>query len=103
MGRTQDMLRITMHHSPEALTLLVEGKLIGEWAKELEQTWNQAAANLGHRAPIVDLTETLFIDEEGKRVLAKMFREGAFFRTAGPMTKSIVSEITGKSIQYAAQ
>ena len=97
------MLRITMHDSPEALTLLVEGKLIGEWAKELEQTWNRAAAILGHRAPIVDLTETLFIDEEGKRVLAKMFREGAFFRTAGPMTKSIVSEITGKSIQYAAQ
>ena len=31
------MLRITMQDSPEAVTFLVEGKLVGEWAKELEQ------------------------------------------------------------------
>jgi hypothetical protein len=86
-----------MLDSPEALTFLVEGKLIGEWAKELERSWKQAAAIRGHRAPIIDLSETLFIDDEGRRVLAKLFREGAFFRTACPMTESIVEEITGKS------
>jgi outer membrane protein len=91
------MLRITMLDSPEALTFLVEGKLVGEWAKELEQSWKQAAAIRGHRALIVDLSETLFIDDEGRRVLAKLFREGAFFRTACPMTESMVAEITGKS------
>ena len=36
-------------------------------------------------------------DLEGKRVLTKLFREGAFFRTAGAMTCSVVDEITGKS------
>jgi len=91
------MLRITIEDSPEALTLRVEGKLVGAWARELEHSWKQSASIRGHRAPIVDLRETLFIDEEGRRVLAKLFREGAFFRTAGPMTESIVSEITGKS------
>ncbi len=45
----------------------------------------------------MDLTETLYIDEEGKRVLKKLFGDGAFFRSAGPMTESIVGEITGKS------
>ena len=30
------MLKITIHDSPEALTFQVEGKLIGDWAKELE-------------------------------------------------------------------
>ena len=90
------MLRITMQESPEALTFLVEGKLVGDWAKELEQCWKQTASIRGHRALIIDLSETLFIDEEGRRVLAKLFREGAFFRTACPMTESIVSEITGK-------
>jgi len=91
------MLRITMHASPEALTFLVEGKLVGEWAKELEQCWKQTAPVRGRRAMIVDLAETQFIDQEGRRVLANLFGEGACFRTACPMTESIVSEITGKS------
>ena len=91
------MLRITMHASPEALTFLVEGKLVGEWAKELEQSWKQTAAIRGSRSLIVDLTETLFIDQEGRRVLASLCSEGAFFRTASPMTEAIVSEITGNA------
>jgi outer membrane protein len=88
------MLRITTQDSPEALTFLVEGKLVGQWARELEQCWKQTASLRGHRALIIDLSETLFIDDEGRRVLAALFREGAFFRTACPMTESIVSEIT---------
>jgi outer membrane protein len=89
------MLRITLHDSAESLTFLVEGKLVGAWANELEQSWKEVASVRGHRALIIDLTETLFIDGEGRRVLAKLFHEGAFFRTAGPMTESIVSDITG--------
>jgi outer membrane protein TolC len=90
------MLRITMHDSPESLTLLVEGKLVGDWAKELEQCCKQSASVRGHRALIIDLSETLFIDQEGRRVLAALFHAGAFFRTACPMTESIISEITRK-------
>ncbi len=89
------MLKITVHDAPEALTFQVEGKLIGAWAKELEQSWETAGLIRSRKAPIVDLTGTLYIDEEGKRVLAALFREGAFFLTAGPMTASIVAEITG--------
>jgi outer membrane protein len=91
------MLKITIHDSSEALTFQVEGKLIGAWARELEQAWKAASSVRKRKALIVDLTETLYIDEEGKRVLAKLFRDGAFFRTCGTMTSSIVDEITGKS------
>jgi len=86
-----------MHDGPEALTFQVEGRLVGDWARELEHSWVRTAPDRGNRAPIIDLTGILFIDDEGKRVLTRLFREGAFFRTAGPMTQSIVSEITGKS------
>src|SRR5450755_2805493 len=91
------MLKITVHDSPEALTFQVEGKLIGAWAKELECCWKTAASTHHRKALIVDLTETLYIDEEGKKVLTKLFRDGAFFKTAGTMTCSVVDEITGKS------
>ena len=91
------MLKITIHDGPEALTFQAEGKLIGAWAKELEQSWKTASSIRDRKGLIVDLTETLYIDEEGKRVLKKLFRDGAFFRTAGAMTSSVVDEITGKS------
>ena len=92
---TSAMLRITMQDSTEAVTILVEGKLVGDWAKELEEYWERTARLRGHRALIIDLRETLFIDEEGRRVLTKLFSDGAFFRTSGPLTESIVSDITG--------
>jgi outer membrane protein len=95
-GELRAMLRITMHDSPESVTFLVEGKLVGDWAKELEQCCKQTASVRGHRALIIDLSETLFIDQEGRRILATLFHQGAFFRTACPMTESIVSEITRK-------
>jgi hypothetical protein len=89
------MLRITMHDDLEALTFQVEGRLVGAWARELEQSWKIAAPVRGNKARIVDLTGILFIDGEGRRVLTTLFREGACFRSAGPMTEAIVAEITG--------
>ena len=71
------MLKITIHDSSEALTFQVEGKLIGDWAKELEQAWKTASSTRDSRTLIVDLTGTLYIDEEGKRVLTNLFRDGA--------------------------
>ena len=97
MGMNATMLRITTHDSPETVTFQVEGRLVGDWAKELECCWKSTAHARVNRAPIIDLTGVLFIDEEGQRVLTKLFREGAFFRTAGPMTDAIVSDIAGKS------
>ena len=88
------MLRITFEDNPEAVTFRVEGRLVGAWAGELEQCWDSAAPVRRNRAAIIDLTRTLFIDQEGRRVLTKLFGEGACFRTASPMTESIVSEIT---------
>lgn len=91
------MLKITVHDSSEAITFQVEGKLVGAWAKELEQAWKTSSLSRNRKALIVDLTETSYIDEEGKRILVKLFRDGAFFKTSGTMTSCIVDEITGKS------
>jgi outer membrane protein len=91
------MLKITIHDSSEALTFQVEGKLVGDWAKELEHAWKGKSSTRDSKALIVDLTETLYIDGEGKRILAQLFHDGARFRTSGTLTSCIVDEITGKS------
>ncbi len=91
------MLRITTQSGPEVYTFQVEGKLVGAWAKELERTWKQSAGSRENRAVIVDLTETQYIDGEGRRVLATLAREGARFRTACPLIESMI-ETTIESI-----
>ena len=90
------MLRITTRSGSEAITFLVEGRLVGGWAQELARAWNQAADGERNRARIVDLSETQFVDGDGRKVLTDLFRDGAFFRTACPMMESIIAEITGK-------
>jgi hypothetical protein len=91
------MLRITVHDAPEALTFQVEGRLVGEWARELERCWENTANIRENRSSIIDLTGILFIDAEGRSILTKLCHEGALFRTAGPLNDSIVSEISAKS------
>ena len=90
------MLKISVHEAPATVTFQVEGKLVGAWAKELEQSWSAAASLRKQKKAIVDLTETLFIDSEGRRVLRSLYLDGAKFRTNRPMTECIVAEIKGK-------
>jgi outer membrane protein TolC len=91
------MLRITLHDAPKALTFQVEGRLVGEWAKELERSWKNVPNNSANKTIIIDLTGVLFIDREGKRVLAELCHAGAKFRCAGAMNESIVSEVRCES------
>ena len=58
------MVRISVTGSgPDAVTLLLEGQLIGEAVNELDLSCEQALAN-GRRL-ILDLAGVLFIDREG--------------------------------------
>jgi outer membrane protein TolC len=91
------MLKITIHDAPETLTFQLEGRLIGAWARELEQSWMTARSVVGRKSVIVDLTGATFIDNEGKRVLARLFHEGARFKASAPLTRCIVGEITGEA------
>lgn len=75
------MLRITIEEAPLAVTLRLEGKLIGPWVEEVEQCWRKALVNLGPRTILVDLSAVSFVDAAGQSLLAKM--ELAGFRLAG--------------------
>lgn len=44
---------------------------------------------------IIDLTGVLFIDDEGKVMLDKLWRQGATLQAAGCLTKSVVEEVPG--------
>ena len=72
----------------------MEGRLIGPWVNELEQAWH-CIKQSGEGTLVVDLTGVTFIEENGKNLLARMWREGAELVATGCCNRPIVEQITG--------
>jgi len=85
------MLRITSQSNPAGAILELEGKLAGPWVQELEGCWREAARP--DRPLKVMLCAVSFIDDQGRRLLAEMYRHGVELVAEGCMNKAIVEEI----------
>lgn len=82
------MLRISTHEEPDATTLKLEGKVIGPWVEELDRAWRLAAAALGSRRLVVDLSGVTQMCAGGRQVLADIHHgTSARFIADNPMTK----------------
>ena len=88
------MLRITTHETPQATTLVLEGKCRGPWVEELKRSWRKAAASASGRVLRVDLEKVGFVDQRGKELLAEMYDAGAELNAAGLMMRSLIEEIS---------
>ncbi len=75
------------------MTLGLEGRLVGPWAKEFESYWRSLGAQQKSNAVRVDLSSVTFIDEEGKELLGNMYREGVELVATGCLNKFIVEGI----------
>jgi anti-anti-sigma regulatory factor len=87
------MLKITVRNDPGGVVFELEGKLAGPWVKELERSWRVADGKQKISHVRVDLSSVTFIDQEGKDLLTKMYREGAKLVTTGCLNKCIVEGI----------
>ena len=87
------MMRITVEYSSKISILKLEGKLSGPWVDELERTWYKVTADTKSADVLLDLCGLTFVDPEGRKQLAWMYKQGARFKTAGCLGKGIVEEI----------
>jgi anti-anti-sigma regulatory factor len=87
------MLRITIHNDAEVTRLIIEGRLAGEWAKELERCWHQVKARPSSPRILVELRDVRFVDEEGRELLRQMAQAGAELMAVDLVMKAIVEEI----------
>ena len=87
------MLKITTQSDPDRVRLKLDGKLAGPWVEELARTWEATTGGSERRPIVVNLSEVTFIDADGKRLLARMFQQGADFEAGGCMTRCVVEEI----------
>lgn len=86
------MLKITVETKQQPRQLVLEGTLAGVWVDEVRRAWRYLANSpIGRR--VVNLTGVSYVDAEGKRLLAAMWREGADLQATGCYTRSIVQDI----------
>ena len=87
------MLKVTIKQVDSAETWELEGKLSGDWVKELERCWNERSSPTGVSLQ-VHLKAVSYIDTAGKQLLMQMHGRGVDIRGCGCMTKAVVEEIT---------
>jgi len=90
------MLRITLENGADSTTFRLEGKLTGPWVEEFERSWYEFKDRTPSTPVSVDLSRVSFIDSEGKKLLGRMYQQGAKLCAAHLMTKYIVDEVTGQ-------
>jgi hypothetical protein len=87
------MLKITIENHKQPSTLKFEGRLAGPWVDLAGHRWDDYAKDQTTERHIVDLGGVSFLDGGGKRLLARMLREGAELKNARLLTKLVVDEI----------
>ena len=86
------MLRVTVNKNDSVEIWELEGKLSGEWAKELERCWKERTPQAGVTVQ-VHLKAVSYIDAAGKQLLAEMHGRGIEIKGCGCMARAVVEEI----------
>lgn len=91
------MLRITVLDSGAQKMLVVEGKLAGCGAAELQSTWKEVR-HVFHGYPIlVDLSGATVIDASGKATLLALIGEGALLTAKGLYTQYLIETLMAEA------
>jgi ABC-type transporter Mla MlaB component len=87
------MLRVTIKKENSAEVWELEGKLSGDWVKELERCWLERSSPAGVCLQ-VQLKAVSYIDAAGRQLLTQMHGRGVEIKGCGCMMKAVVEEIT---------
>jgi hypothetical protein len=66
-------LRITIQEAEESTVLMLEGRVAGPWAAELSRVWMEKAPQLSQGKLSIDLSNVIFADADGTRVLRAIY------------------------------
>jgi hypothetical protein len=87
-------MKISTQEDVDQLTLKLEGKVVGEWATELERFWHSFLPLLGARKLCLDICGVAYIDRHGKEILRKIFDvTRADILADSPLTKQFANEM----------
>lgn len=88
------MFRLSMIDANGQRKLVLEGKLIPPWTKEVESAWQRAKQTADARTLVVDINNVTLIDSEGEATLLNLMRDGARFSCGGVLTKHLLRQLS---------
>ena len=71
------MLKISIVDTPTEHRIVLIGKLVGPWIRELQKVWDQAQPQLGNRRCVVNMNDVTLIDGNADGLLLTMSKQGA--------------------------
>ena len=87
-------MRISTQESADQITFKVEGKIVGDWATEMERYWKSLEPLLDAKKLCVDICGVAYIDGRGKKILQEIFAStGAEILADSPLTKQVANEV----------
>src|ERR1700694_3134279 len=92
-----------MHEGPTAFSIELAGTLAAEGAKKLEQDWRNAYAVIGKKELVVDLSFLTEIDQGGRQLLLRWFRNGATVVANTPESRALAESIIGHPVPPMAR
>jgi anti-anti-sigma regulatory factor len=86
------MLKITRAETPGEERWILQGRLVGLWARELRRIWKKTQRADDKRRCVVDLNEITFIDKKGEALLRTMSKQGAQLVATGIYIKHLLQQ-----------
>ena len=90
------MFKVTVKKVGSSEIWELEGKLSGDWVKEMRRCWSERDSREGMVFQ-VRLNGVSYIDAAGKDLLAEMYAQGVEILGGGCMTKAVVDEIVHRA------
>lgn len=88
------MLRIITEQRGNTFHFDLHGTIAGEGLETLERQWRAVVA-VPFAVVTVGLSNVVFIDADGERLLRRMAQSGVAFEAAGCMNRYVVEKIAG--------
>jgi anti-anti-sigma regulatory factor len=87
------MLRITVISGAPSRTFKVEGRIVGDTIGELRRVCEEALADNGHTALVLDLTDVSFLDHEGIELIRQLHRRNVVLTNYSEFIAELLKEV----------
>ena len=91
------VLRIHIDDRDGLTSLMLEGRLVGPWVRELENCWRRALGAEPRRPILVNLANVSFVDPDGIDLLTQICRQRVRLQSTGIMMNRVVEQIERKA------
>jgi len=88
-----NVLRISVEQHCNALSFVLEGRLVGPWVDELRTVWRSQAGGREGLPLTVDLCGLTAMDTGGQRLLDEILQHGATLRCSDVMNQYLVEQM----------